>query len=194
MAKTAKFVRQEVLNKATNLYWKKGFHATSMRNLQDEIDMRPGSIYAAFGSKDGLFKEALKNYTDMGIAQIQQHRKQYDSPINALNAFVKAQVIETQNNAPNGLCMLSKTIGELTDSNQELIDTTKGHLAEITSEFVKLIKEAQEMGEIAKDKNAEDLAIHTQIQLVGLRTYAKISDDKSKLTSMIDNIFIHHPF
>ncbi|MFA0500949.1 TetR/AcrR family transcriptional regulator, partial [Vibrio sp. 10N.222.46.A1] len=56
MAKTAKFDRQDVVDKATNLYWEKGFHATSMRNLQDVIDMRPGSIYAAFGSKEGLFK------------------------------------------------------------------------------------------------------------------------------------------
>ncbi len=72
MAKPAKFDRQKVIDKATNLYWKKGFHATSMRNLQTEIDMRPGSIYAAFGSKDGLFKEALRNYADIALTQLEK--------------------------------------------------------------------------------------------------------------------------
>lgn len=99
MAKVAKYDRQQVVDKATNLYWQKGFHATSMRNLQDVIDMRPGSIYAAFGSKDGLFKATLRNYTDMGLAHIEACRQQHDSPIMALKAFVKAQVIDTQSTA-----------------------------------------------------------------------------------------------
>ncbi len=194
MAKTAKFDRQEVIDKATNLYWKNGFHATSMRNLQEEIDMRPGSIYAAFGSKDGLFKETLRNYTDMGLAQLKQCRSEYNSPIEALKAFVRIQVIDTQDNAPNGMCMLAKTIGELTEENQNLIDMTRACLGEIANEFVKLFEEAQDKGELDKDKNSEDLASLVQIQIAGLRTYAKINDDKNKLDSLIEDIFTHYPF
>lgn len=194
MAKTAKFNRHQVIDKATNLYWKKGFHATSMRNLQDEIDMRPGSIYAAFGSKDGLFKEALRNYTNMGLALIAQCRDENDSPIAALKAFVKTQVIDTQDDAPNGVCMLSKTLSELTEDNLDLIDTTKEHLAEIAIGLTKLIEEAQQQGEVDADKNASDLTSHIQIQITGLRTFAKMSRDKDKLNQMIEDIFTHHPF
>ena len=46
-----KLDRDEVIEKVKDLYWEKGYHATSMRNLQDVVDMRPGSIYAAFGSR-----------------------------------------------------------------------------------------------------------------------------------------------
>lgn len=194
MAKTAKFDRQEVIDKATNLYWKKGFHATSMRNLQDEIDMRPGSIYAAFGSKDGLFKETLRNYTDMTLSQLQQLSNEYDSPTDVLKAFVKAQVIDTQNDAPNGMCMLAKTIGELTEENQEIIDTTRNHLGEIVDAFIKLIAQGQARGEITKNKTVEDLASHVQIQIAGLRTYAKINRDKNMLNNKIEDIFTHYPF
>ena len=42
--------------------WNKGFHATSTSVLQDAINMRPGSICSAFGSKEGLYSESLKNY------------------------------------------------------------------------------------------------------------------------------------
>ncbi|QBY05668.1 TetR/AcrR family transcriptional regulator [Thalassotalea sp. HSM 43] len=194
MAKTAKFDRQDVVDRATNLYWKKGFHATSMRNLQDEIDLRPGSIYAAFGSKDGLFKEALRNYTDMGLAQLEQLTVEYDSPITVLKAFIKAQVIDSQENAPNGVCMLSKTISELTEENQDLIDITKQHLAEIANEFIVLIKQAQDMSLIKSNKSAEDLASHLQVQIAGLRTFAKVHNDKDKLDAMIEDIFSHYPF
>ena len=194
MAKVAKFDRQDVIDKATNLYWKKGFHATSMRHLQDEIDMRPGSIYAAFGSKDELFKEALKHYKNMAITQIQQLRTDLDSPMEVLKAFVKIQVIDAQNKAPNGMCMLSKTIGELTEDNQDLIDATKSHVSEIACAFVELIIEAQALDEIKKTKSAEDLAIHLQIQIAGLRTFAKVDNDSVKLAAIIDDIFKHYPF
>ena len=194
MAKATKYDRQDVIDKATNLYWKKGFHATSMRNLQDEIDMRPGSIYAAFGNKDGLFKEALRNYTDMALSQLQQARDKHNSVIGALKGFIKIQIIDSQDNAPNGMCMLTKTISELTEDNQELIDTTKIHLGEISHGFVLLIKEAQTLGEIDKSKNPDDLAIHIQIQIAGLRTFAKISNDKKILNNKIEDIFTHYPF
>ena len=194
MAKTAKFDRQEVIDKATNLYWKKGFHATSMRNLQDEIDMRPGSIYSAFGSKDGLFKEALRNYTDMGLAQMQSFAEQNNSPIDTLKAFVKAQVIDTQTNAPNGMCMLSKTLGELTEENQELIDVTKNHLGEIADEMVALIEQAKADGEVSEDKDSQSLVQHIQIQIAGLRTFAKMNSDKQLLDEKIEAIFSHYPF
>ncbi|KPW02661.1 HTH-type transcriptional repressor ComR [Pseudoalteromonas sp. P1-11] len=194
MAKTTTFDRQEVIDKATNLYWKKGFHATSMRNLQDAVDLRPGSIYSAFGNKDGLFKEALANYADMSLSLLQQCKDEHDSPLHALKAFMKLIIVESQNSAPNGICMLSKTISELTDENQDLIDVTKAHLVNISSALVRLIEEAQTLGEVDKNKNAEDLATHVQIQITGLRTFAKINKDKNKVSAMIDDIFTHYPF
>lgn len=194
MAKTAKFDRQEVIKKATNLYWKKGFHATSMRNLQDEIDMRPGSIYSAFNNKEGLFKEVLRNYTNMGLTQIEALRNVLDTPIEVLKAFVKAQVIDTQTNAPNGVCMLAKTIGELTSENQELIDVTKDCLNEILLAFTTLIKEAQAQGIIDASKDTEELASYVQIQITGLRTFAKVNNNEAILHRKIDDIFNHYPF
>lgn len=194
MAKTAKYDRQDVVDLATKLYWKKGFHATSMRNLQDEIDMRPGSIYAAFGSKDGLFKEALRHYTDIGIAQIMECRLAHTSPINALKAFVKFQVIETKDTAPSSMCMLSKTISELTSEHQELIELTKSHLKEIAIEFAKLIEQAQVLGEISSQKTPDELASYLQVQIAGLRSFAKIYGDERKLDVMINEFFAHYPF
>ncbi len=194
MAKTARFDRQEVINKATNLYWRKGFHATSMRNLQDEIDLRPGSIYAAFGSKEALFKETLRNYTDMALSKIEALKGQYDSPTEALKALVKNFVIDSQTDAPNGVCMLAKTLCELTEDNQELIEITKNHLEEISNEFTALIQQAQMIGEIDGTKDAKELANYLQIQITGLRVFAKINCDKALLNSMIDNLFNHYPF
>ena len=194
MVKKAKFDRQEVINKATNLFWKKGFHATSMRNLQDEIDMRPASIYATFGSKEGLFKEVLRNYTDIGLATIKQCQNDHDSLLGSLKALVKSQVITTQDNAANTVCMLVKTVNELTEESQELVDITKAHLTEFLTAFVLILEKAKALGELDESKDVQEIANYVQIQMTGLRTHAKIMDDKNKLDEMINSMFKHYPF
>jgi len=194
MAKAAKFNRQQVVDKATDLYWQKGFHATSMRNLQDVIDMRPGSIYAAFGSKEGLFKEALQNYKATGLAQLALCRENCDSPIAALKLFMHKLIIESHCSAPSGICMLSKTVAELTGENQELLDAARFALIEVEQAFKQLIVEAQKLGEVDKFKDPARLASHIQIQITGLRTYAKTHAGDAKLAQMIDEVFDYHPF
>ena len=194
MTKNAKFNRDQVVEKAKDLYWEKGFHATSMRNLQDVIDMRPGSIYATFGSKEGLFKEALASYTQAGIAKLAQSRAQASSPIEALKAFMKIVIIEQQACAPSPLCMLAKNVAELTDEQQELLQVAKNSLKAMEHEFEKLILEAQALGDVSTDKDSKKLARYIQIQISGLRTYSRICDGDAPLAEMIDDIFDHYPF
>ncbi|REG86639.1 TetR/AcrR family transcriptional regulator [Marinomonas pollencensis] len=194
MRKNAKFDRDQVVDKATNLYWEKGFHATSMRNLQDVIDMRPGSIYATFGSKEGLFKEALIRYTEQSLALLQACRRDAASPIEGLKRFIKKIVIDSQTNAPNGMCMLAKTVAELGDENAELLAQAKQSLQRLEGEFEVLIADAQAIQEVADTKSAHELARHIQIQISGLRVYAKTHGPEAPLDSLIDDLFLHYPF
>ncbi|PKH06363.1 TetR/AcrR family transcriptional regulator [Moritella sp. Urea-trap-13] len=190
MAKTAKFDRQDVIEKATNLYWEKGFHATSMRNLQDVIDMRPGSIYAAFGSKEGLFKEVLNRYTEMGIAQIAECKANTPSALDALKHFITLIVVDSQTSAPSGMCMLAKTVAELTTENAELLAEAKKMLGIMEAQFVTLIEEAQQQGELSKTKDPAQLARFVQVQIMGFRSYAIASNGTAPLVEMIDEMFI----
>ncbi|TCI01796.1 TetR/AcrR family transcriptional regulator [Corallincola luteus] len=193
MAKTIKYDRAAVVEKATNLYWEKGFHATSMRNLQDIIDMRPGSIYACFGSKEGLFKEALQHYAAMSLQQLQAC-KSAPSPINALKAFIKIAVIESQQVAPSGMCMLAKTIAELTDANADLLAEAKRLLRDVEAEFAEVIKAAKAHNEISESADPEQLARYIQIQLMGLRTYVRANDSSIPMAELIDEMFANAPF
>ena len=43
-------------------FWRKGFAATSMNDLCDAMDVRSPSLYAAFGSKEALYLEAIQHY------------------------------------------------------------------------------------------------------------------------------------
>lgn len=194
MANTAKFDRQEVIEKATQLYWQKGFHATSMRNLQEVVDLRPGSIYSAFGSKEGLFREALEHYTNQSIELFHQVMEQASSYKVALEQFVLSLVEARECSAPSELCMLAKTVSELTSENGELLEEAASAMARVEGEFAKVIQLAQDAGEFSPERDAEQLARHLQIQIIGLRTYLKARGDKASAKQMVSELFNHYPF
>jgi AcrR family transcriptional regulator len=59
------FDRDAALEAAMVLFWRKGFAATSMNDLCGAMDVRSPSLYAAFGSKEGLYLEAIQHYVEV---------------------------------------------------------------------------------------------------------------------------------
>lgn len=172
-----------------NLYWQKGFHATSMRNLQEVIDMRPGSIYAAFGSKEGLFKETLDHYAQRGMEHLDNCLESATSPLLGLKMFVTEIVVNSTTNTPNDMCMLAKSVVELTEEQGELLEHARRAFRVMEEAFEKALIDAQAQGEIPKSKSPSALARHVQVQISGLRTYSRAVGPQAPLEEMIEEMF-----
>src|ERR1700733_11591921 len=56
------FDRSRALDKAMRLFWSRGYDAVSMADLRAELGVTQASLYAAFGSKEQLFQEAVELY------------------------------------------------------------------------------------------------------------------------------------
>ena len=189
MATTTKYDRQDVIQKATDLFWEKGFHATSMRNLQEKIDLRPGSIYASFGSKEGLFKETLQHYANKSLALLKSLEDAHQSPLDALREFLSSVVI-SQTQAPSNMCMLVKTISELTDENAELLAIAQQLLGKVEAAFAELFAQAQANGELDSSKDPKRLASLLQMQVMGLRAYARANEgSEADIKALTDDAF-----
>ena len=190
MGKQAKFNRDDVIEKAKNLYWEKGYHATSMRNLQDVVDMRPGSIYAAFGSKENLFKEALNRYAEVGAENLADCLAQETTVLGGLKRFLRNVTICNKDTAPSGMCMIVKSVAELTQNdNPELLTKATGILENIEASFANIFQQAINNGEVSTTKSPIELARYFQIQLIGLRTYAQVTNNVDAVEKYIDDIF-----
>ena len=190
MGKQAKFNRDDVIEKAKNLYWEKGYHATSMRNLQDVVDMRPGSIYAAFGSKENLFKEALNRYAEVGAENLAGCLVQETTVLGGLKRFLRNVTICNKDTAPSGMCMIVKSVAELTQNdNPELLAKATGILENIEASFANIFQQAINNGEVSTTKSPIELARYFQIQLIGLRTYAQVTNNVDAVEKYIDDIF-----
>src|ERR1700733_12101908 len=62
MARTKDFDETEVLNKAIDLFWHKGYNGTSMQDLVDGLGISRSSLYDTYGDKHALFIKALESY------------------------------------------------------------------------------------------------------------------------------------
>ncbi|MCB9595270.1 MAG: TetR/AcrR family transcriptional regulator [Sandaracinaceae bacterium] len=63
MARPKSFDRGAVVASAMQVFWREGYQGASLSSLGPAMGLQPGSIYATFGSKEALFREALSAYS-----------------------------------------------------------------------------------------------------------------------------------
>jgi AcrR family transcriptional regulator len=78
------FDKEEALGKALKVFQRKGYEGSSIAELTEAMGINPPSLYAAFGTKEDLFRKALDRY--VGI------RKDFSRE--ALNAPTAREVVE----------------------------------------------------------------------------------------------------
>ena len=86
MPRKANYDRDALIERARDLFWKRGWAGTSLKDLEAELQMKPGSFYAAFGSKEALFSLALEKYATDGRERLKT-LAQENGPIKALQRF-----------------------------------------------------------------------------------------------------------
>lgn len=177
MARAARYDRQTALDKAVILFWERGYHGTSMKQLEQALDMRPGSLYATFGSKDELFAEALQTYASQRRIEFEAGLAGQQSIMTALQNYLRqiAAACAPEHCSPSRACMLVKTLLEVSNTHEPLSEQANAALERIETGFEAVLKEAQKRGELAKNVSCARLARLLQAQVIGLRSYAQRS-------------------
>ena len=62
MGRPRAFNKDEALDRAMNVFWRKGYEGASLADLTKAMGIKPPSLYAAFGNKEGLLRAALDRY------------------------------------------------------------------------------------------------------------------------------------
>lgn len=161
--------RDALIDIARDLFWRRGWAGTSLKDLERALDMRPGSFYAAFGSKDALYGLALDKYAAQGAERLHEAAAQM-GPLAAL-AGHPAHVIAVPDDAMKA-CMLAKTLLELKPQDHDLAARADAHLAQMERVFATLFRAAQTAGEIGPQHDPDQLARRYQSDLLGLRVSA----------------------
>lgn len=189
MANISKFDREEVLEKAKNLFWEKGYLGTSTRELQTAIDMRPGSIYAAFGSKSDLFITVLKHYAHALAKQMQAHVFNNADVLGAFKAQIHDLVLSPTQSRPSEICMLAKTLSELDESHSDILTLARSLLEDVESMFAEVLNQAKLQHAVPAQLDVLEAAKVLQVNIIGWRSYLKATGDSEAVERQIETLF-----
>jgi len=190
MPRPPSYDRESALARAVSLFWEKGYHGSSMKQIEQALDMRPGSIYATFGSKDGLYSEALTRYAEAGGAELSEHMAGYDSIIEGLQDYLRriAQGCTKKGVAPSRACLIVKTLLESSNTHAGLSEQAQAILGAIEQSFTDLLEQAKEHGELKESVNPDRLARLLQGQIMGLRSIAERNLPDAELEALGDDM------
>jgi TetR/AcrR family transcriptional repressor of nem operon len=157
MARDKEFIPEEKIAKALDVFWEKGYNATSMQDLVDAMQINRSSLYNSFGDKHNLFLECLRTYGYLAAQDFESVLKLKDlTPLETLEKIIDVYVTGTIYDCK--CCMGMKSSFELAGDDEDVRRIIKQTNDRTIGIFTDLLKRAKEQGEIAEDKNPAVLA------------------------------------
>lgn len=186
MARPAGFDREQVLGRVTEAFWEHGYCATSISQLVEATQLKPGSLYAAFDSKQGLFLAALDFYAGQSLQRLRAVLAGAADPLQGIRDFFGQLVRAGAEGKRRRGCLLVNTVLELGRHDAVVQTRVKAHLAEIESVFRAALEEAQAQGLLATDRSPESLARFLMTTIWGLRVLSGLEGDAEQAMRVVD--------
>ena len=180
MARPREFDDTVVLDKAVGCFWRRGYQATSVRELADSMEISGPSLYNAFGDKRSLFVQALERYLD-GSVRARIARLEALPPKQAIHTFIAEIIERSLTDRERRGCFLINSSLEVAPHDAELGAAIAQRLGEIENFFRRCIAAAQADGSVPADRDPADLARLLFGVLVGIRVLARSKPDRALL-------------
>ncbi len=168
------FDENAVIGQIMEVFWEKGYEATSISDLTEATGLKRGSLYNAFGDgKQELFLRSLLKYDQEQRAAIIKQLEAIEDPIAAFDTLFDALVQQAMADTEKKGCMLVNTslnIAHYDESVQELI--TKG-MDEFAAFFERLIKRGQAAGQISELVRPKPTSRALLTFVVGIRVMSR---------------------
>lgn len=152
------FDRAEALERAMRLFWAKTYEGASLAELTDAMGINAPSLYAAFGSKEGLFREALAHYSDRAGGGFWKELDEIPDARAAVEHLLLATAAAFSDPAdpPGCLIVLGAQHGYDDEDavHRELRDRRRGNLDQLASRLRRAVAE----GELSANFDVEGAA------------------------------------
>ncbi|PFU38231.1 TetR family transcriptional regulator [Bacillus cereus] len=184
MARTREFDEDQVLDAAMQLFWEKGYEATSLSDLTSRMGIQRPSIYSTFGDKKELFEAALRRYTMSRASDIRNRLQSQSSVKEAFSIFFADVVNEEYAGDLSKGCFCINTMVELAPHDERFEILTREHQMYLAVIFQETIERGIQSGELEVNTDAKSLAQALIVALIGLTVIMKSRPQRS----FVDNV------
>lgn len=190
MPRAAEYDRDTVIAQATDVFWTRGYGRTSVGDLVAATGLQPGSLYAAFGNKKGLFLEVIDAYNQGFIARIRDLRDDEDPSIEKIETLLVEIVDDAGSDESERGCLTVNAMLELSLHDKDIARKLRGYNAELRKAFAWLLKDAQAEGDVDPAQDPNELASFVVNNLWGMRVMCKSRPDRRSLEAIVSGVLI----
>jgi len=172
MARTKEFDPDAALQAAMELFWAKGYEATSVADLVEHLGIGRGSLYATFGDKHQLYLAALRRYQETQ-SPVVELLSQPGPVLPAVRALVERYAEEAACDTERRGCMLVNAATERLPADRQVARVVEAGWDTLETALTAALIRARAQGELSPDKDPRALARFLLVVLQGIRVVGK---------------------
>jgi len=185
MPRTKAFNEDVVLEKAMNLFWEKGYNATSMQELVSRLGINRASLYDTFGNKNQLFERAIEKYKSENILSLSDFLYQQLNVRQGLYLMLERYVdIAIADKQPKG-CFIVNTTTEMANTDAAINDLLDDYKAKVETIYFNYLQYGINQGQISPYKDIKVISNYLYTLQSGINVIAKVQKDKASLMQII---------
>ncbi len=188
MPKVKLFDENLVLEKAMELFWKKGFHATSIQDLVTFLGISRSSIYDTYGGKNALFDKAFKLYRTTSITGFSNFLNQQNNVKKGLRKLFEMAIEQSISDSDRKGCFVVNTTTELVPGDEKIQNILKENKDNFVTIFYEFLLKGEQSGEIEKGKDLKSIAILYYTLYNGIKVVSKVQPNAKELLRSIDTV------
>jgi len=187
------FDRDEALDRAMHLFWRRGYEATSISDLTETMGITPPSLYAAFGDKKRLFLETVDRY-QAGPGSFAQAALCDEPTAERAMRRLLMDTIESffEKNNPRG-CMVVLAATNCTTESSDILDELAARRRAAERVIRDRIAAGRKASEFAADTDVDALAGMIATTLYGLSIKARDGASRATLRKVVDQVMSMWP-
>jgi len=182
------FNQEQALDKALDVFWNKGFEATSMQDLINQMGINRASLYQTFGNKYDLFIASLDRYIEINRQQIHETLKASGSPLDNLYQLFLHFIRQAENKQQSG-CFINNTAVELGPHDAQVAEKIRQFWKQLEHMIIDALNRAIEKNQLPSGTDTKRLASLLNINLQGLVIKSKTSASQDELINSTDLLF-----
>lgn len=188
MARPKKHDRNEILTKATTLFWERGYHGVSMKDLIEETGMLAGSFYSSFGSKEGLFIECIHHYAATTGLHYENARRA-SSPLKQIEKLLRNLESDALKHEDRRGCFIINSLLDIAPRQPKVFEVLT-HYMQLSEAWVEeRLEDAKKAGELDPKAKCKPLAASLFGITYALRVKARANESKDQLRTYRQSVF-----
>ena len=184
MARSKEFDPDAAVSAAMELFWLKGYEATSIQDLVEHLGIGRQSLYATFGSKHGLYLQALDRYRESQAAGLVDALSTADPVMPAVRRLLES-LAHRGRRARRG-CFMVNSAMELLPQDKAVQRRAAATFSQIEEALVEAIRRAQDHGELPTDQSPTAAAHFLLTVIQGIRVVDKADASAARVGDAVD--------